>query len=282
MNSIYLISIIIGLALQNVAKKAYNEKAGGKGVYFFTALSSVAALLFFVFSPGGFQWNAAVIGYAIAFAFVYAVTSVSAVIAFECGSLSLTTLICSYSLMIPTVYGLIILHDPVGKGLFPGLALLVVSLVLTNKKSASVPITPKWIVSVSISFLAGGMCTVVQKMQQVAFDGAYKNEFMIMSLLIVVVTIGIISAKYEGKETAVYAKKGWLLATACGVMNGMVNLFVMILSGKMPASVMFPLVSAGGIVVTYILAKVIYKEKLSFTQQIGYVLGVLAVVLLNI
>ena len=68
----------------------------------------------------------------------------------------------------------------------------------------------------------------------------------------------------------------------CGSANVIVNLLVMVLQGLMPVSVLFPLISAGGIIVTYILAKVIYHEKLSRMQKIGYAIGVLAVVFLNI
>ena len=50
----------------------------------------------------------------------------------------------------------------------------------------------------------------------------------------------------------------------------------------MNVSVMFPLISAGGIIVTYIVSQWVYKEELSLKQKIGTVLGILAVVVLNI
>ena len=75
---------------------------------------------------------------------------------------------------------------------------------------------------------------------------------------------------------------GYTLGILCGAFNGMVNLFVMILSGLMPVSLMFPIISAGGIVATFIISQVFYKEKLSKLQLIGFVLGTISVVLLNI
>lgn len=126
------------------------------------------------------------------------------------------------------------------------------------------------------------MCSVVQKMQQLAFNGAYKNEFMILALAIVVVVLtGFVIAK-ERKEIKTFAKVGWHLAAFCGVMNGIVNLFVMILSGRMPVSLMFPLISAGGIVITYLVSKFFYKEKLTQRQFIGFIIGIISVVFLNI
>jgi multidrug transporter EmrE-like cation transporter len=68
----------------------------------------------------------------------------------------------------------------------------------------------------------------------------------------------------------------------CGLANGLVNLFVMIASTIIPNSVMFPLISAGGIVLTWIISVFLYKEKLSMKQNIGLVLGIVSIVFLNL
>jgi multidrug transporter EmrE-like cation transporter len=65
-------------------------------------------------------------------------------------------------------------------------------------------------------------------------------------------------------------------------MNGMVNLFVMLLSGKMALSLMFPLISSGGIIITFFVSTLFYKEKFTKAQLIGFIAGVASVVFLNI
>lgn len=55
----------------------------------------------------------------------------------------------------------------------------------------------------------------------------------------------------------------------------------MILSNTVPASVMFPFIAAGGIIATALVSMFVYKEKLSTQQKIGFVLGILAIVALN-
>ena len=67
----------------------------------------------------------------------------------------------------------------------------------------------------------------------------------------------------------------------CGLANGAVNFFVLVLSNKMPASVMFPIISAGGIVTTALISIFVYREKLSLPQKIGMFLGIAAVVVLS-
>lgn len=282
LNVIFLIAIILGVSGQNIVKKPYTQKMGGSGVYFFNAIISAAALLFFAVTATKLDFDLSFIPYSIGFATSYAIATVFLVLAIAYGSLSLTSLFFSYSLMIPTLYGLVFLKDDISVVFILGLALLVVSLFLANKNDKKAKFSFKWIICVILAFLGNGMCTVVQNMQQVAFDGAYKNEFMIVALAIVALVMSIMSLIKERKAMKVYAKAGWHWALICGLLNGMVNLFVMILSNSMPVSVMFPLISAGGLVVTYLVSRFVYKESLTKLQFVGFILGLAAVVFLNI
>ena len=282
MSVFYLVSIILGVSLQEVLKKPYAEKNSGNGVYFFTMISSFSAMIFFIATSGGLSFNLKLLPYSFIFALSYATASVGSVCAIACGSLSLTTLVISYSLMLPTFYGLIFLKESIGKGFIIGLILLSISLILINQKSNDSKFSIKWIIFVILTFIGNGMCSVVQKIQQVKFDGNFKNEFMIFALAIVVIILAFFAVKSDRKEIKTYAKSGLHLAIICGVLNGMVNLFVMILSGLISVSIMFPLISAGGIIITYICSKFIYKEKLTKAQFIGFLIGIISIVFLNI
>ena len=200
MNILYLVAIVLGMSAQDITKKVFNQKSSA--VYLFTAVTTLFALLFFVATAGPMEWTFRLLPYSLAFAASYGLATVCSVIAFSCGSLSLTTLIISYSLMLPTVYGLIFLHEPIGVGFIPGLILLIISLVLINKRSESVPITPKWIISLALAFIGNGACSITQKVQQTAFEGAYKNEFMILALAFVILALVIMSFKAERPQMA--------------------------------------------------------------------------------
>lgn len=282
LNIVYLSSIILGISAQNIFKRQYTDKTNGKGAYLFSALISLFAMLFFVVTSKGFQFEINVLPYALAFGFAYAIGTLFATLSVSCGSLSLTSLFISYSLLLPTFYGLIFLKDPVSIGLIPGIILLVISLILTNKPDKKSKISFKWIIFVALAFIGNGMCSTVQKIQQVKFDGAYKNEFMIVAIAFVAISLFIFAIFKEKGEIKIYAKSGWFLALLSGLINGMVNLFVMILSGRIPVSLMFPLISAGGIIITYFVSKFYYKEKLSKMQFIGFLIGIASVVFLNI
>ena len=281
MTIFYLISIILGVAFQNVAQKPYTQKTKGKGQYFFSLLVSVSAMVFFFLTSKNFAWNSGILLYAAMFGLAYGTATVFQLYAITYGSLSLTSLIIAYSLVLPTVYGLVFLKDPFSAKFGIGVVLLVVSIFLINRKNDTTPITMKWAICAFLAFVGNGMASVTQKMQQVAFGGAYKNEFMILALAFVTVLLGIFVLKQERREIKHYAKCGGILAVACGLVNGMVNLFVMILSGMMPVSVMFPMISAGGIIITYIISRFFYKEKLTKMQFIGFLAGIASVIFLS-
>jgi drug/metabolite transporter (DMT)-like permease len=228
------------------------------------------------------DFNPAFIPYSLGFAAAYATGTVFFILAISCGPLSISSLMTSYSLIIPTLYGLVFLRDPISIGLIPGIILLLISLFLINVKNEKVNISLKWVIYITLAFIGNGMCTVVQKMEQIRFEGKYKNEFMIVALITVAIFMTIMALIKERKSFKTNAKLAVLPAAASGLLNGTVNLFVMILSGSMPASLMFPLISAGGIILTFFVSTFLYKERLSPMQIIGVCVGVVSVVLLNI
>lgn len=284
MQAILLITIIIAIAFQNSIRKPYAKRTDGEGTYFFSLMTSLAALLFFIATSTSIELIPQVLPYSLLFSLASSSALIFATKAVSCGPLSLTTLINSYSLILPTLYGLAFLKEPVGHGFFFGLILLAISLFLTNKKSenGSARIGAKWLFYISIAFVGNGMCSVVQKAQQVRFAGEYKSELMIYALALSVILLGIMTLIFERGKLRFYAKAGTLGALACGIANGVTNLFVMLLSDSMPASLMFPLISAGGIVATYFISRFLFGEKLSRTQNIGLVIGIVSIILFNI
>lgn len=282
MEFFYLIPIVLGLSGQNLFKKMFSGKSGGQGIYTFALLTAFSAMLFFLVTAPRLQWEVRLLPYAFFFAVTYGAATIFSTLAISCGPLSLSALISSFSLMIPTFYGLLFLKEPLSFGLLPGICLLACSLFLINKRTPDTRVTLKWLFFVLLSFAGNGLCSVAQKMQQIAFGGSFKHEFMLLSLTMVAGILLIAIVLSERKVCVKAAATGWYFALGCGIMNGAVNLFVMILSGLMSVSLMFPLMSVGSILVTFVLSKILYKETLTKTQYLGFLLGIAAIILLNL
>jgi len=202
------------------------------------------------------------------------------------GKISIISLILSYSLLIPTLFGIIFFGEYPDLYFFIALALLFISLFLINykkneEKSTRKKIYNKWIIFVIIAFICNGTCSVVQSYQQKNCNGLFKAEFMIIAMIFVFV-LNIILLFLNKKNALNSIKKGWHLSIMCGLFNALVNLLIMKIVIILPVSLVFPLLSAGSILFTYILSKLFFKETLTKLQNIGFIIGLFSIILFNI
>ena len=282
---LYIVLAIAAFTItaQDVLKKKFNQRSQN-GAFLFGGMIALFAMLFFVVVNRDWSYQAGQLFYSFLFAVSYATTVACAVLAIKHGSLAKTGLIVSCSLLVPSVYGMLFLDEPIGFSLILGTILLVLALVLINYEKSPTPSTLKWFLLVTLAFLGNGMCSTVQKLQQITFGESGKNLFMIVALgmvTVILVVMSFISREERGNYTQI-VKKGILLAAMCGALNGLCNYLVLYLNPRLPASVMFPVISAGSVVMVFVYATVVQHERFDLKQKIGYALGVLSIILLNL
>ena len=285
MNYFLLALTTFGLSAQSISTKQYNKNSTNAPTVF-TVMSALSALLVFLVSSGfRLHFNGQTLFYALCFAVSYSAAMIGMAVAVANGPLSISSLIQSYSLIVPTLYGILFLDESVKVTTVVGFVLLVVSLFAVNyvKGEGGVQkISKKWIIAIIFTFIGNGMCSTIGKIQQVASGGKYKSELMISALLIVALMLLPVSVFSEKNKIKTSIKSGWCWAGTCGIANGITNLIVLILVGKMPVSLVFPVISAGSIVLSSLVAVLLYKEKLTKIQFIGVAIGVASIVFLNI
>lgn len=276
-----LLVLPLGSILQSVAQKQYSLQHKASNVFLFSTLTTVFALCFILLSSG-FQLDfiPALFPYALAFALAYALGWVSALKAVQLGSLALTSLIGSFSLIFPTLYGLLrgeTLTVPVAIGM----VLLVTAIVLVNAPSkAGFAFSPKWLMWALVPFVTNGVCTVSQTMSKQALGDAYSHEFMVIALSVAAVILFVIT--FLRKCTRLEFRVCLPYALANGLANALMNFLIMVLIGNIPNTVLFPTKSALSIAAAFLLAFFVYRERFSKIQYIGYALGAASVVLLNL
>lgn len=268
---------------QDIFKKKFNQKCN-TGVFSFGGMISFFAMLFFIAVNRDWSYSVSQLFYSFGFAVAYTTATLFAVLAIKYGSLAKTTLIVSCSLLIPSFYGIIFLGEPVGVKLVLGTVLLVVALIMINYEKDTSPTSLKWAIFALLAFVGNGMCSVVQKIEQNTFGNEGQNVFMIVALAMVTVMLFVMSlaSKEERRERKRVLRVGWLWAALCGVCNGLCNYLVLYLNPRLPASVMFPVISAGSVVLVFFYATLIQREKFNLRQKIGYAIGIVSIVLLNL
>lgn len=283
MKVILLLAVVLSNTVQNICAKQYKG-----GVFTFNLVTVLMALGIFALGSEELLLQRTILWYALLFAITYSAAVIFITLALQCGPLSLSSLIYSYTLIIPALYGILFLHEPLQFTTIGGLILLVVSLTLSHSHQKAgtnynlTPISAKWGVYITLAFVGNGICSTVLKVQQIALNGMYQNEFMVLSLILISVMLAVCSLVFERKKFLHSLRNGWYLGIIRGLANGIGNTFVLILNGMVAVSIMYPIISAGGVIASAIIAIVIYKEKLNGTHYAGIILGVGSIVLLNL
>ena len=287
MNYFLLFLTALFIVFQKVIQDRYNAKCRS-GVFLFSGMISFFAMCFFMAVNRDWTWSSELMIPAVSFGLSYAAATVFVVLAIKCGSLAKTTLITSYSLLVPAFAGLIILREPIGIPMIAGMILLVLSLWLTNhrKKTADTPkerISLKWLVFVLLGFVGNGMCSTVQKLSP-HYLGADVNLTLSTIAALGLSTVVLIAASFLTKETDLKStlRVGGPLSLFCGLFNGAVNYLAIYLNQFIPASVMFPVLSAGELILIVPYSLLVRRERFTAKQWIGFGVGVVSVVLLNL
>lgn len=290
-NAILLSAAVVALLLQNMTQRTYEHAYGGAPIAF-TALVALSAAFVFFFANGfSFHFSLAALPYSVGFAVSYAAAILCTLLAMREGSMALTCLINAYALLIPTLYGMIFLHEAIRATSVVGVLLLLVSLLLINMGKGTAEaepvrgrkgVTPRWLLFVTLSFLGNGFCSTFQKMGQLALGEEGSGDFMMLALLFAAAGFFLLSFLRERGRGGDSLLRGVYLPLLCGAANGGCNLLVLLLNGRMPASVMYPLISAGSIVLTTLVSVLFLRERLSRLQWGGMAIGVFSIVLLNL
>ncbi len=276
--------------VEGVMIKQYNKKHGTGG-FFFTALISLFAMIFFLATDrNGLVFPLEMIAYGIASGAFYCMASFLTYVAYSCGSFVLTNLFISYSLLFSVGYGLIILKEPATILTYIGLALMMISVFLVREKKGKavaeekprIKTSLKWVICVALSVIGSGMFGVMQKLQQVKFLKTCDNEFMVVTLLFSAVMLFFIGIITNRKNLLYILRHGGIYASVAGLSNGATNLLNLVVNAMIPISIAAPTRSGIKIVISFLISLIIFKEKLSRRQTLGVIIGAISLILLNL
>lgn len=282
---IFYFLILLSSATQASATKLYNIGSDNSTV--FNAIRTASALVLFALTAAfGFTLHFPTLLYGLIYGACLSLSMYTGFLALCHGPMALTSMLVSFSVVIPLVFGVTVLDERLG--LFKALAilLLVFAIVLTNigkqKKGERIEKDhAKWLLFVFLTFAANGLCSVIQKQHQTLYPGAYSREFMLFSMLLCTIVFAI-AALIRLRPRQILAVKGKGYAILSGVATGLMNFFTLVLAGMENASILFPAISAGTILASLLCGKFIFKERLRLNHYLALGFGIFAVVLLKL
>lgn len=272
----------IFVSMSNVGQSTFTKIASTKGktsgsMYINTLKVGAALVLFLLISFYKLQFHLPTLLFASIYGLALFFSTFFGYMALMSGPMALTSLIVSYSVIIPCIFGVILLDEAMSPIRVLGMVLLLISMYLLKQRSENVKSHKKWFMYVAITFLCNGIYSVIQKLHQTVYPSSYCNEFTIYSLFVTFILFFIITIyKKEGKCTGVTK-----YAVLAGILMGLGNYISLLLSSRVNATVLFPTITIFSMLCNVTVSKLYFKDKFSVMQLVGIGVGVFSVLLIK-
>ena len=204
------------------------------------------------------------------------------------GPASMVTLIYSCGFTIPIFYGLIFWAERVSYFQWFGILLLVLVLwlILGRSDEKIPPVT--WLPFALLCMLGSGIIAILQKTHQYSDFANELPFFLVYALFFSALFTSIASLLIRDKKTNEEdtSKKRDLkdifIPICLGICVSVLNFMNLSLSGKLPSAIHFPIYNIGSMILTSIISAVIYKDRPSKKQFVGFCLGIIAILIVGL
>ena len=288
MEYVYLILSVFMNASSSVFGKIFNDKNGENkdSTVFYNFLLLVSVFLGWAFLYVlDFSFDVSVLKYSVLFAVCYTVCSVGIINALKYGPATLTSLLIGLSLLVTTIWGFIFWKTKVTVPVVLGLILVVcaITLCLYRKEKDDKAFSWKWLFYVTLAFFGNAGCSIVQRTQQVGYNGQYGKMLMVFATGISALIYLVVYLRSDKIDTLIMLKKSWWTPVCAGVCNLILNVLVMLMAlTSLSPSLIYPVIGVGSLAIVTVFSLFVFKEKMHWWQWIGIVIGMFAVLLLSI
>lgn len=253
-----------------------------KSIYTCVAISTGAALLLFACLTRNWSIDLEIFLYGTAFAASFMTVHVCTQKALHRGPLAFTSMANSFSLVLPTLYGILFLREDVTPFFVAGLFCILLAIVLTSnvRYVDTSGVRSGWLFCVVLSFFGNGMCSIVQRMGQAHTENVPLmmvvafGEVFLMNLLLAFWKEGLPAVRKA-------VKQGGIFAIFAGLGAGLMNLLVILMNTRVSASFLFPLIGGIALLIHFLASVLYYKERFTKIQLAGFLVSILGIVLIR-
>lgn len=293
---LFAILCILAFALQNTCCKEFGGRYPGT-IYaqsVMTMLSLVVVALIMA-ALGGVQPLTAQ-GYLIAFAFgiFFVLTLISMTMAMNSGHMGVTLLVQNSSLLVPTIYGMLVWNEKLTAMKLVGLLLILLLLGLSAGDGSAAAGNRenwnrrRWIILTGTAFFGDGILGILQGMMSRASAETGSVTFTFWTSIFSIAVAAAVCAccalrgnavrlAGSNRDRRIFA--GLIAGIGAGTAGG--NCFSILALTQLPAVVLFPLRQGGLVLLMWLVGIVVYREKMTRRGLLMLVVGLLGLILLN-
>ena len=285
------------LTAQTLAFKLFNRYyMKNMSIYFFFQILhfGIATLIVLAVNRGFGEARWETIAFAATFAAFIIIFFFCYSKAFEYGSLSLSSLFNSFSVLVPVVVSFIFWGEQLFLKQGFGLVLLLVVFVISSRATSGEEgmekqgISVKWVLFITPAVLLTGMMMVIQKWHQILMPGEQVGEFLILvfSIAFAICAVGFFVSRLLMKSRGTPAlplipdKKFLGVVGMAGIATPLGNIILVLLASRIPSVLLFPGNQGGVVILVSVISMLVLKERISGIGKLALVLGIVAIVLL--
>lgn len=286
---IYLILSLFCTATSSVFGSLFNQKNAARkdpsGLYNLLQLSTICVGWWILFALD-FSFHPMVLVYSLGYGISFAICTFSVINALKTGPITISTLFVQLAMIAVSIWGLFFWEQPLTPFVGIGLILVVVSVtlcLLKDQRGENNKFNYKWLIFAGLSFVSNAACGIIQRTQQMVYQGEYGNMMMAFAMLFAIVVGVILYVRSEKRDSVLILKTSGYYPVLAGGFNVIFNLLVMLLATTpLSSSLIYPVISVGAIAITTLFSRMYFREKLQKTQWVGLLVGIIAVALLSI
>ncbi len=194
----------------------------------------------------------------------------------EMGKMAYYTLfLMTGGMTVPYIWGLLFLNESFSLLRTFGLIIIIIAVIITNFEKEKPNL--KLILLCSSVFLLNGFVSVTSKVHQINPVAVDTESFVLLTCIVklVICTPVYFMIKEENPETEKKNGDFWyiiLLLFLSSLVGGISSLCQLNGAIHLPATVVYPVITGGSIILTAIAGRICFKEKLSKQMIIGIIL----------
>lgn len=281
----------------NLFVKAYQVHAGVNKLQMnmYNTISAITVfLLLFCLKGFSLSWNSTTVLLEALCGVILCVYYSAKVLSISEGPIALVTM--SFVLggvLMPAVYGFVLLGDPVTWVRILGLVMVCLSFVPTiidqhNIKSSAQKLSPRFFVYCVLLFVLNGLICCLSKAAQLSSpDPSWSMDFVALYYLFYFF-VSLVPLTAQSKHYTVpdmqstFSLRGFFfmaMSGACGALAAVLNFS---LGFRMPASVQFPVIQSSIMVGVTLSSIILFREKPRISTIFSMAIAIIAIILLSI
>lgn len=269
------------VTLQGLFSKK-NVQSIADGLFFNGLIFLFSAI---VFIRNAFSFSSGVVLYGMIFGSLTVLFQLCYVKAMSCGNVSLTVLIVNLSMIIPIAFSIIVYKEQLSPLRFSGILLAFISLALNLTKTEEASTSKNWLWISLLASTANGSLAVCQQIFGKTQWGSLTKEFVAWSYITAAVVSLVLFFILKSKGFSISFKLKpivFIIGSAVGIILSVFQVVNTRAISTIDSTLLFPAYNGGTLILSSITGVLFLKDKLKRNQAISIVIGIIAIVIMNI